>query len=275
MNDNFQYVQKSHKKTTIVCISIGIIMIAGVFAYQYFIPYTKSLDESQVYQEESLNKQIGVVLNEINQLNYDKLMAMSNEKMKDALDEKTLKGAIEQLGPLGKYQKIIRKNGYELISKGEEMYMKIKKNRIDYFLQIITFLIILVTTVYVVIHWQDIPDIIPGHYQIDGKIDRYGNKSELWILIAISWIMFLGLSGLTLLPGIWNIPVSIENNNKEKIYHITLYLIETMNFILTCVFCFLILYTIMGYHLPLFFILYVPLIFITILCFSLWMWKAR
>lgn len=136
-------------------------------------------------------------------------------------------------------------------------------------------MIILVTTVYVVIHWQDIPDIIPGHYQIDGKIDRYGNKSELWILIAISWIMFLGLSGLTLLPGIWNIPVSIENNNKEKIYHITLYLIETMNFILTCVFCFLILYTIMGYHLPLFFILYVPLIFITILCFSLWMWKVR
>lgn len=153
--------------------------------------------------------------------------------------------------------------------------MKVQKNKIDYFLQICTFLMILIVTVYIVLIWQHIPQTILVHYNSYGIIDRYGNKNELLILLVVSWVLYLGMLGVSFFPRIWNIPVSTQGKNKEKIYHITLYLVETMNFIITCVFCFLSLYTLTGQNLPSFFILYVPMILIIILCFGIWMWKVK
>ena len=153
--------------------------------------------------------------------------------------------------------------------------MKIKKNKIDYFLQILTFLIILTITIYVFINWQQIPQTIPGHYNINGVIDRYGDKRELLILILTSWGLFLAMFGLSFFPRIWNIPVSTQGKNKEKIYHITLYLLETMNLITTCIFCYLILYTLTNKNLPSYFWLYIPAIFITMIGFGIWLWKVQ
>ena len=57
----------------------------------------------------------------MNHFDYDKLMAVCNEEMKNSLDKNSLKSAIEQLGELGEYQKITSQHYYEMTSKGEKM----------------------------------------------------------------------------------------------------------------------------------------------------------
>ena len=59
LNENFQYYQKSHKKTILISICVCIVIIAGVFlAYHYFTPQAKPLENSQIYQENDLDEKI-------------------------------------------------------------------------------------------------------------------------------------------------------------------------------------------------------------------------
>jgi uncharacterized membrane protein len=41
--------------------------------------------------------------------------------------------------------------------------------------------------------WNDLPEKVPMHYNLKGEVDRYGNKSELLILIAVVTFINIGV----------------------------------------------------------------------------------
>lgn len=58
------------------------------------------------------------------------------------------------------------------------------------FLQYIVWLVIIAPLLYLAAIWKKLPATIPMHYNIKGEVDRYGNKSELFLVTGI----FLGVS---------------------------------------------------------------------------------
>lgn len=68
------------------------------------------------------------------------------------------------------------------------------------------------------ITWKNIPDMIPGHYNIVGEIDKYSSKNSIWILIVVQILLFTMISVLERFPNIWNTGVQITEENRERVY---------------------------------------------------------
>ena len=68
------------------------------------------------------------------------------------------------------------------------------------------------------ITWKNIPDMIPGHYNIAGEIDKYSSKNSIWILIVVQILLFTMMSVLERFPNIWNTGVQITEGNRERVY---------------------------------------------------------
>lgn len=68
------------------------------------------------------------------------------------------------------------------------------------------------------ITWKNIPDMIPGHYNIVGEIDKYSSKNSIWILIVVQILLFTMMSVLERFPNIWNTGVKITEENQERVY---------------------------------------------------------
>lgn len=68
------------------------------------------------------------------------------------------------------------------------------------------------------ITWKNIPDMIPGHYNIAGEIDKYSSKNSIWILIVVQILLFTMMSVLERFPNIWNTGVKITEENRERVY---------------------------------------------------------
>lgn len=50
---------------------------------------------------------------------------------------------------------------------------------------IITIILLIITLVGIIVFYNSLPDIIPTHWGLNGKIDRMGSKSTIWILYGI------------------------------------------------------------------------------------------
>ncbi|MFC4690310.1 DUF1648 domain-containing protein [Dokdonia genika] len=56
---------------------------------------------------------------------------------------------------------------------------------------ILSWLVAGVTFAMILIHYGDIPDEVPMHFDATGVADRYGSKNELFILPALSVLLIL------------------------------------------------------------------------------------
>jgi len=96
--------------------------------------------------------------------------------------------------------------------------VKIKNTKLHIALEIISLVIILAMFLYPLIVWKDIPDSIPMHYNVRGEIDRYANKNSIFFLPVVGLVLYVLLTVVTFFPSIWNMPVTITHENKERVY---------------------------------------------------------
>ena len=117
--------------------------------------------------------------------------------------------------------------------------MKVKKNKYDIFVEMVCLTLLVGVSIYLYLNWSSIPDMIPGHYNAMGEIDRMGSKQELVVLPIIGWLMYLILTVIGKFPQIWNTGVSVTEENKERVYRITKNLLNTVKLIMVAVFVYL------------------------------------
>jgi uncharacterized membrane protein len=99
--------------------------------------------------------------------------------------------------------------------------MKVKTNKYDFFVEACCLLCLIGVLIYLAIAWQHIPQQVPGHYNALGEIDKMTSKGTLITLLITSWIMYIGISVIEKLPQIWNTGVNVIEENKEKVYRIS------------------------------------------------------
>ena len=70
--------------------------------------------------------------------------------------------------------------------------------------------------IYLVVIWQQLPEQVPLHFDLKGNVDRYGNKTELLIMILVLAAMSAGI--FFLLANIYKIdPKKYAADNKERL----------------------------------------------------------
>lgn len=85
-------------------------------------------------------------------------------------------------------------------------------------MNILGWLLLCITFVYIIFQWNSLPDQIPAHYDVYGKVDRYGGKANILLMPIVMGIIFLMLVLLERYPNVWNVPVEVREETKERIY---------------------------------------------------------
>lgn len=154
--------------------------------------------------------------------------------------------------------------------------MKVKSNYYDKVIEILCLLCLFGVIFYLVINWGNIPNEIPGHYNAAGEIDRITDKNSILVLLAVTWIMYIGLTAITHFPSIWNTGVTVTEENKGKVYRILKYMLVTEKLLVVCIFSFLTIHSTMGDALPAFFLpVFLTLVFGTMVITGICLMKAK
>ncbi|MDR3735365.1 MAG: DUF1648 domain-containing protein [Acidobacteriaceae bacterium] len=70
---------------------------------------------------------------------------------------------------------------------------------------------VVATFAIVVVHYAELPAIIPTHFGCNGVADGWGGKSSLWMLVGIAGFLYAVLTLVPYLPQQFiNLPVSAE-----------------------------------------------------------------
>ena len=144
--------------------------------------------------------------------------------------------------------------------------MEIKHNKLDTIAEVFCMILLIVTTLYTIYMYIQLPEKIPIHYNAAGVIDRYGNKLEIFILLIVTWVMYIGLSLVTRVPQFWNTGVSVTAENKDRVYRILKNMLKIIKMEIIVIFCYLIYNATTLYNLPKWFVpVFLVLLFSTML----------
>lgn len=103
-------------------------------------------------------------------------------------------------------------------------------------MNIIGFLALLGSTVFILVSWSHIPDQIPTHYNFAGEADGYGGKGSLIFMMVLAWFMFVLITVLMRFPNTWNMPVKVTAENKARLYSITRAMLEVIKMLTSLLF---------------------------------------
>lgn len=88
-------------------------------------------------------------------------------------------------------------------------------------------------------YFNQLPEIIPRHFNAQGYPDAYGTKWNIWILTGIALILFSGIKYLANKPEILNYPTRITEVNAKRQYIMAQRMLRLLNLTLLGVFVYL------------------------------------
>ncbi len=106
------------------------------------------------------------------------------------------------------------------MSKSDENrpVLKPKPAKVDYVIEAIAVFGLAASILLPVIAFKNLPDTIPTHYGFNGKADDWSSKTTIFILPAISIIIYTGLTVLNKFPHTFNYPAKVTAENALLLY---------------------------------------------------------
>lgn len=96
--------------------------------------------------------------------------------------------------------------------------IKIKREKLDLFLEAISIAVIIFVLVYTLLQFNSLPEKIPSHFDSTGTPDDYQNKNSIWVLPIIGLVIYLVITFLSQYPHTFNYMVKITEENAETQY---------------------------------------------------------
>ncbi|WP_088225226.1 DUF1648 domain-containing protein [Desulfosporosinus sp. FKB] len=87
---------------------------------------------------------------------------------------------------------------------------------------------VVASLIYPVIIWSSLPSKIPAHYNIQGQVDRWGSKGEIFLLVPVIILMYIFLSIINRYPHKFNYPFAITEQNAEIQYQIARLMVQSL-----------------------------------------------
>jgi uncharacterized membrane protein len=76
--------------------------------------------------------------------------------------------------------------------------------------------------------WWTLPDQIPAHFGITGQPDRWGSKKEIWLLPALSVVIYVGMTVLSRYAPKFNYLWEITPANAARQYQLARSLVTAL-----------------------------------------------
>ncbi len=100
----------------------------------------------------------------------------------------------------------------------ERPKIEIKWDGVDWTLEIMGALGVLLIFGYAASNYQDLPEVIPSHFNASGLADGFSDKILIWILPLITLLIYAALSILLRYPHVFNYTVGISEGNAARQY---------------------------------------------------------
>ncbi len=100
---------------------------------------------------------------------------------------------------------------------------------LDRNLNLITLSLIVFTVLSSIYFYSLLPEKIPVHFDLQGNVNRYGNKSSIFLLSSITAVLGIGLIILSNYPHTFNYHVKITDANREKQYSLAASMMRQLN----------------------------------------------
>ncbi len=85
----------------------------------------------------------------------------------------------------------------------------------------------------------DAETLIPSHYNLLGEVDGWGDRSFLWALPSIAFVVYIILSILQRYPEMYNYPIKVTKKNAKSLHRLGVQLIRYIKFITIFIFAYL------------------------------------
>lgn len=116
--------------------------------------------------------------------------------------------------------------------------IKLQLNAFDLVLEALGLLVVLLIWAMLLYFFAELPEVIPIHFDSEGKIDGYGNKIILIFEPLIASILYLGLTFLNLYPHLFNYSSPINELNAPYQYRMATRLIRYIKLLIVLLFTF-------------------------------------
>jgi uncharacterized membrane protein len=121
--------------------------------------------------------------------------------------------------------------------------MKQKYSTSQVIIEASALVVLLYSFAYVITNWSTIPEQIPSHFNFYGQIDSWSSKNFIFFPVLVSLFLYLMLTVVSFFPSMWNMPVKITEENWERAYHYTRYMITILKLELVSVFAYITIQT--------------------------------
>ncbi len=85
----------------------------------------------------------------------------------------------------------------------------------------ISAILIFIYTAGLFVKWNDIPLLIPTHFNTAGTPDKYGSKISLIFELVFAILIFVFFAIIERYPKFWNMPVTVTEENKDRLYFVS------------------------------------------------------
>ena len=148
---------------------------------------------------------------------------------------------------------------------------KMKRTWLIWIVDLLCGVLLFGITVWVACRYTALPNRIPIHYNAGGVIDGYGDKSMIWGLLAIMWIIVIVMSVSELFPKCWNIPFKVMKENTCRLLTIIWHFISTTKLLVACLLAYMVVMCVRGENLLAWF---APMV-VTVFCVNSLFWVIR
>lgn len=107
---------------------------------------------------------------------------------------------------------------------------------LDIVVDLTSMTLLLLLIIYTYLHYPELSDQIPTHYNAAGKVDQYGSKLKIWLLPGIGFIALLSMAILNRYPQLHNHNVKITEQNAYKYYRFSTRLVRFSSLFVIIVF---------------------------------------
>lgn len=128
---------------------------------------------------------------------------------------------------------------------------KISKTRFLVWTGRISAILLVLMIGYTIFAWLRLPEQIPTHWGLNGKIDGWGSRNSIWFSTIIATGLYILLTVILHHPSIWNTGTTVTEENKEWIYQKLAHMLAVLRLIIQLIFFCILSHTVQAKNLGL------------------------
>lgn len=106
---------------------------------------------------------------------------------------------------------------------------EIPRTPVETMLMLVAALSVLFMIVTTVDAWDELPEVIPTHFNAAAEADGWGSRGTILILPIVGAVSVVGLSLLRRIPHKFNYPFAITEENAERQYQLAILMIAAIS----------------------------------------------